>query len=122
MLIYILSIVAGFILAEPLIGKVEALKSTSEKIHAALVPFQTIIGVVEVVVGIIGLVNWLQIVWVPYFYGGFPMVILAIVMGLLLAEEQFKKFDWGAKVIASIRPYQEYVGLAGLIIGASYFF
>lgn len=122
MLINIVSLIAGFILAEPLIGKIEALKEGAQKLHTALLPYQMAIGIVEFVLGVVALLNRLQITNVGYFYSGFPTVIVALVMGLLLAEEIFRKVSWGARAIEAVKPYQEYVGLVGIVVGLRFIY
>ena len=114
------NVLCGFLLSETIIGKIEPLKEPAEKLHRALVQYETPIGVAEFVIGLVNLVNRIGFgFYVPYFTGGYPQSFAALAMGLLLADKFFMKYEWAKPAITAIQPYREYVGLAGLVIGLS---
>jgi hypothetical protein len=105
MLIQAVNVVAGFTLAIPLFGKnAPALQKWHD---AARVP----LGIVTLVVGLVNLVSRANILSIPFFNGGYPQTIAAIVAGLLLARSKL------GNRLDELEPYEAYVGIAVFALG-----
>ena len=117
MLIRITNILAGFILAEPLIGNIATFKKATIRLKTILSPFQVQLGLIELGLGLVTLFTGLTHSSGYYIYGGLPESILAILMGFLLAGEYLKRYIWARRIIAAISPYETYLGLFGMFVG-----
>ena len=112
------NILCGILLSETIIGRIEPLKKPVENLHAALLPYETSIGITEFIIGAVNLASRVSVgFYIPYFVGGYPQSFAALLMGLLLADKFFDKYHWAKPIVEAVHPYREYIGLAGLVIG-----
>ena len=121
MVIQLSNIVAGFILAAP---KLKALAGAGAKEHveaaqAKLSGFQGTIGIIELVVGVIALIERLGITYfhIPSFGSSFPQAFTAIAIGLILSANLFEKNPTMHDVITKLKAHSEWIGVAGIAVG-----
>ncbi len=115
----LLNILAGLVLSGSILQKIEALKSPMEKFHAALAPYEAMLGLTVFIFGVINLINRMGLANVLYFHGGYGQSLFAMAMGILLAGEYAKKYSWGAKAYDTLLPYREPIGFVGMLVGLS---
>ena len=119
MLILIVNIIAGFMLAAPMLKKLGGAQEI-EKAQSGLNNFRGVIGIIALVLGVIALIQRLGIVWMyTGLYDSFPQAIIAIIMGLMLAANFFQKYASVHNFIQSLEKYSEWIGVLGIIIGLS---
>ena len=117
MVIQVTNIVSGFLLSEPMIKKVIQHEGIPE-LEAKLARYSGTIGVVELILGCVALVERvLGLYLVPVLGASYPQAIPAILMGLLLASHLFDSNPTMQGYIAKIRPYSGWVGLLGIAVG-----
>lgn len=117
MILGIGNILGGLVLAEPLLANISGFKPAAERLRALSAPYRSTLGVIELVLGGATFIDRIDLVHIPILDGGFPQIVLSLAMGLLLANEVVKKYPFLKSLIESIQPYQEYIGLAGLLVG-----
>jgi hypothetical protein len=104
-------ICAGILLAISQLDRLDGKSDFFNKIASVLKPFNVIIGIITLSIGILYLVNFK---WVIFS-------IVGIVCGLLLLPQQLTKLplvgDSLAKLSRSINPYKVFVGDAAIILG-----
>ncbi|MBT8393870.1 MAG: hypothetical protein HKO81_04410 [Flavobacteriaceae bacterium] len=104
-------ICAGLLLAVTHLDIIDGESNFFNKIASKLKPFNTIIGVATLVIGILFLLKVKCVIF----------SIVGIVCGLLLLPQQLAKFpligDFLVKLSKTINPYKAIVGDAALILG-----
>lgn len=104
-------ICAGILLAITQLDRLDGKSDFFNKIASVLKPFNVIIGIITLSIGILYLVNFK---WVIFS-------IVGIACGLLLLPQQLTKLplvgDSLAKLSRSINPYKVFVGDAAIILG-----
>jgi len=121
MLPQIVNIIAGFLLAVPKIMELGVAKNAIKKIESRLRPFEGIIGWVVLILGVGMLIE--RITFMPIFYryyyisGGFAQSIPAILMGLILLADFFRKHKDLDHFIKQIEPYKIWIGFWGITAG-----
>lgn len=122
MLIVIVNIIAGFMLAAPMLKKLGG-QQQIDQAQGALNNFRGGIGIIALILGVLALLERLSLF--GYYLGlyfGFPQAIIAILMGLLLAANFFQKYPGMHKFIVSLESYSEWIGILGILIGLSALF
>lgn len=114
------NIVAGFILAAPKIKTWFKSPQAGEQVVKAetkLNNFRGTMGVIEIVLGVIVVLQSFGIGF-NYFLG-YELLqgIAAIIMGLLLSANFFEKFPAVHGFIAKIQPFSEWIGVVGIALG-----
>ena len=111
MIIELTNIVAGLILAMGILPSIPAVGDSLEKVAKWLGRFQSIIGVIAIILGIWGLL----------FYGDLLQSIVAIVAGLILAMGLLTSIpaigDDLAKVAKWLGGFQTLIGVIAIILG-----
>jgi hypothetical protein len=112
------NIISGFLLAAPTLAGFGA-KEQVEKMHNVLLPFQSTIGIIELVLGILALIERMGIVWlhIPNFGSSYPQAIPAILVGLLLSAKFFESVPSVKEQIAKLAPYGGWIGIAAFASG-----
>ncbi len=123
MIIQIANIISGFLLAAPqlktlvknkqVVGNISSVESTLSK-------WSRPIGIIELVLGVIALIERVTYATiVPFYYYGssYPQALIAILIGLLLASHLFDKNQFIREKIVLLRPYSALVGILGILIG-----
>ena len=125
MIIQATNIVAGFILAAP---KLKALvgggaKEQLEAAQTKLSGFQGTIGIVELILGVIALVERLSIAhfYIPSYGSSFPQAFAAIAIGLILSANLFEKYPSVHDFIGKLKVHSEWIGIVGIAVGAGSF-
>lgn len=120
MIIQTANIISGFMLAAPELKKIGANEQIG-KAEGFLNTWAKPIGIIELVLGIIALVERVSYSnFIPYYYNygaSYPQAIIAILMGLLLASHLFSKNQFIREKIAMLRPYSAGIGIVGILIG-----
>ncbi len=118
MILQTLNIVGGVILASDKIGEAIG-KEKVAKIETAVAPYRSKIGIVIFILGILGLIERLSIVYfgIPNFGSSFPQTISAIVIGLLLGAPFFSKFPQVQTLTTKLTPYSSWIGIAAIAVG-----
>lgn len=119
MIIQTANIISGFLLAAPELKKLGASEQIG-KAETFLSSWSKPIGVIELILGVIALVERVTYATiVPFYYYGssYPQAIIAILMGLLLASHLFEKNQFVREKIVMLRPYSAVVGIIGILIG-----
>ena len=108
MIIEIVNIVAGLILAMGILPSIPAIGESLEKVAKWLGRFQTIIGVIAIILGIL-------------YFGDLLQSIVAIVAGLILAMGLLTSIpaigDDLAKVAKWLGGFQTLIGVIAIILG-----
>ncbi len=114
------NIVGGFLLSASTL-KTFGAKEYIEKGEGFFAPFRSIIGVAILVLGVIGLIQRLGLIYIniPFFGLGasYPQALPAIAMGLLLASHLFEKFPGLHSLIEKMRPYEGWLGIYAILTG-----
>jgi hypothetical protein len=107
-IVEIMNIVAGLILAMGILPNIPAVGKSLEKVAKWLGRFQTIIGVIAIILGILYFGDWLQ-------------SIVAIVAGLILAMGILTSIPAIGKDLAKVAKwlggFQTIIGIIAIIIG-----
>ena len=108
MIIELINIVAGLILAMGILPSIPAVGKSLEKVAKWLGRFQTIIGIIAIILGIL-------------YFGDLLQSIVAIVAGLILAMGILTSIPAIGKDIAKVAKwlggFQTIIGVIALIIG-----
>ena len=106
----------GFILASPLLAKIPNVGKGLENAGKALGKSRQLFGIISLALGIINLADrfMLHIFW---FNGSFPQTIMAILIGLIMSVDKFKNSPAIRDIGNSLKNYEEYIGIAAMIIG-----
>ena len=108
MIIEIINIVAGLILAMGILPSIPAIGESLEKVAKWLGRFQTIIGVIAIILGIL-------------YFGDLLQSIVAIVAGLILAMGILTSIPAIGKDIAKVAKwlggFQTLIGVIAIILG-----
>ena len=108
MIIELTNIVAGLILAMGILPSIPAIGDSLEKVAKWLGRFQTIIGVIAIILGIL-------------YFGDLLQSIVAIVAGLILAMGLLTSIpaigDDMAKVAKWLGGFQTIIGIIAIILG-----
>ncbi|MBN1244270.1 hypothetical protein JXA31_01600 [Candidatus Bathyarchaeota archaeon] len=108
MIIEIINIVAGLILAMGILPSIPAIGESLEKVAKWLGRFQTIIGVIAIILGIL-------------YFGDLLQSIVAIVAGLILAMGILTSIPAIGKDIAKVAKwlggFQTIIGIIAIILG-----
>lgn len=117
MIIQIANIVSGFLLAAPKLKEWGA-KQQVEKAQSKLVVYSSTIGIIELVIGVIALLDRMGIIfYVPSLGASYPQAIPAILIGLILSARRFEKHPSWKNFIVKISGYQIWLGLIGILVG-----
>jgi hypothetical protein len=117
MILQILNIVGGAIVAS---GKMAELfgQERVASIKNSVAPYESRLGLVLIVIGLIGLLERLGIFNTGLRLGSsFPQVIPLIAIGLLLAAPLLEKYPSLKKVTDALQPYSPWIGLAAIACG-----
>ena len=123
MILPIANIISGFVLAAPKLKEWFGEKHI-ERAHGALNKWRTLIGVIILVLGIVGLLKraslaGLRYEWSWHYGSSYPQAIIAIIMGVLLCASLFSKWPTFHSKIVEINKYSEWIGILGILVGAS---
>jgi len=116
------NIVSGFLVAAPKLKTAVKHEGVIENINTAestLTRWSKSIGIIELVLGVLALLQRMGLVYlyIPRFGASYPQVIIAILIGLILASSLFEKNIWIKTKIELISPYTAIIGIAGILIG-----
>ena len=119
MIIQIANIVSGFVLAAPKLGELGAKERVSE-IHARLAGFAGTIGVVELVLGLLALIERMGLVSfpIPMFGASYPQALPAIAVGLILSCHLFESHKEIHDLIVRLKVYEVSLGFCAMVSGA----
>lgn len=112
------NIVSGFALAAPKLAEIGG-KEHIERAQSAMKPYLGTIGIVELVLGIVGLIDRMGIVYIPLmnFGSSYPQALPAILMGLLLGGSTLMNMDALKRFVAILEPHRITLGLIGIAVG-----
>jgi len=119
MLLQVMNIIAGFLLAAPKIMEFGA-KDIVKKAEKNLRPFEGLIGWVVLILGVVMLVQRMTLTSALYWYysgSSFTQAIPAILMGLILLGDFFKKQKGFERFIKDIEPFKIWIGFWGIAAG-----
>ena len=118
MIIQVANIVSGFALAAPKLGESIG-REHIEKAHRGLAPYLTTIGRIELVLGLIALIDRMGLVSLPFLNLGssYPQAIPAILMGLVLAGPTWMRIPTLARIVTSLEPHRAILGYIGIAVG-----
>jgi hypothetical protein len=128
-LINALVLIAGGILAAS--GLIVAKKPDAKQLIDKLVPYQAIIGVALLALGILNLLRWLGTVFsmishIPLFgISILAMIVTSILLGFLFGMPQIAKWmpgqggaeQKGMALSAKLAPFQGLLGIIGIVAG-----
>lgn len=119
MIIQITNIIAGFILSAPKLKELIGGKGAEHIVAAEtkLNAFRGTIGVIELVLGAVALIEHLGIFRDTGIGSSFPQAFAALACGALLAPHLFEKYPVIQAHVEKMKPYTVWIGLAGLVIG-----
>ena len=118
MILQLANIISGFILAAPLLATWGGRAFIDKALHA-LAPLTSAIGVVELVLGIIGLLERAGLLrfYIPHLGASYPQTIPAILVGLILCAPYFIKTSGINAIIEKMKPYREWIGVMAIVSG-----
>jgi hypothetical protein len=118
MVIQTTNIIAGFLLAAPKLKQFGAGEHV-EAMHGKLLAFSGTIGVIELVLGILALVERMGLAYfpIPMFGSSYPQAFPAIAIGLILSAHLFEKYPAIHDFIAKLKVYEVSLGILGIAIG-----
>lgn len=118
MILQLANIVCGFLLAASRLKEFGA-RETIEKLEAALSPYRARLGLAELILGILALVERLGVLHVPIpeFGSSFPQALPAIAMGLVLGADYFAKYPDIHARISQLKEHAEWIGILGIAVG-----
>jgi hypothetical protein len=112
------NLISGAILYAPLFERMGVSKKFVEDALQKVEPHRETIAKVDLVVGLISLLNRMHIIYIWFLPGGYPQSLVILGVGLTLAPELSKKFppihDF---IVRKVEPYGKYVGALGLLFG-----
>ena len=113
------NLLAGFFLAAPLIQRMGIAPKQVASAHDYLKPFSTLIGAIALIVGIFGLLNRLSLVWIWAYLGGagYLHILALLAQGLLILGDSFPNIQGLHDFHEKAKPYAEYIGTAGILLG-----
>ena len=116
--IQVANIVSGFMLAAPKLQEFGA-KEKIANIHAKLGRFTGIIGVIELILGVLALIERMGLAYfpVPDFGASYPQSLPAIAMGLILSGNIFAGFPAIQKFTSKLTKYAVPIGMTGIAVG-----
>jgi hypothetical protein len=118
MLLQIANIAGGVILSSSLIQE-KVKNQNTEKFFAQAHSYEVPIGIVLVLLGCIGLVERLGILYFGINLGSsFPQALPAILSGLLLAQSYFRRFPQLEPVLNLLRMHKNILGIVAILCGA----
>jgi hypothetical protein len=119
MILQTANIISGFILAVPKLKSHEATREHVERVATRLEPFKEKIGLVVLVLGVLGLLTRIGLIYphIPMFGASFPQSLPAIAIGLILSQSFFKKYPALDSFIMKLRPHQIAIGIVGMASG-----
>jgi len=109
MILYILLILSGLILAMELVRQAPVIGDELEKIIGGLSRFSKLIGALTLILGALTL------------FSHFVVSLVAIVVGLVLLVDHLDEVPGVGgplkKLAVTVEPFDEWIGLAGIIMG-----
>lgn len=109
MILYILLILSGLILAMELVKQAPVIGDELEKIIGGLSRFSKLIGALTLILGAITV------------FSHFVVSLVAVVVGLVLLIDHLDEVPGVGgplkKLAATVEPFDEWIGLSGIIIG-----
>jgi hypothetical protein len=118
MIIQLSNVVSGFILAAPKL-KTLAAKEHVEQAESKLNEFRGTIGLIELVIGVVALLQRMGIVYFyfPLLGSSYPQALIAIAIGLILSANFFEKWPSVHEQIDKLENYGEWIGVLGIAVG-----
>ena len=118
MIIQIFNIISGFILAAPKLKEFGA-KEHIETAERKLSPFAGTIGIIELILGLLALIERMGLAYfpIPQFGSSYPQALPAIAIGLILAASTFEKYSAVTNFIATLKEYAVWIGIMGILVG-----
>jgi hypothetical protein len=119
MIIQITNITAGFLLSAPKLKELIGGKGAEHIVVAEtkLNAFRGTIGVIELVLGVVALIDRLGILHIGNLGASFPQALAALACGALLAPHLFEKYPAVQEQVKKMEPYTVWIGLVALFIG-----
>jgi hypothetical protein len=119
MILQLTNIVSGFILSAPKLKELVGGKGAEHIVaaEAKLNTFRGTIGIIELVLGAVALVDRLGILFIGGIGASFPQAFAALACGALLAPHLLEKYPAMKSLVEKMKPYEVWIGLAALAIG-----
>jgi hypothetical protein len=119
MIIQITNIVSGFVLSAPKLKELVGGKGAEHIVAAEtkLNAFRGTIGIIELVLGAVALIERLGIFYGSGIGSSFPQAFAALACGALLAPHLFEKYPKIQAHVEKMKPYAVWIGLGALAIG-----
>jgi hypothetical protein len=118
MVIQTTNIIAGFLLAAPKLKQFGGGEHV-EVIHGKLLAFSGTIGVIELVLGVLALIERMGLAYfpIPMFGSSYPQALPAIAIGLILSAHLFEKYPAMRDFITKLKVYEVALGIMGIAVG-----
>jgi hypothetical protein len=118
MLIQTTNIIAGFLLAAPKLKELGG-REQVEAMHGKLLAFSGTIGIIELALGILALIERMGLAYfpIPMFGSSYPQALPAIAIGLILSAHLFEKYPAIRDFITKLKVYEISLGLLGVTVG-----
>ena len=111
------NLISGLLLLYPWLKRIGVHHASADTAHNKLEPYRNTLGMIDLGLGAMSLLNRMGLVYVPLLPGGYPQSLVVIGVGLTLGYHTLKNFgpvyEWGKK----LEPYQEYIGGVGVLFG-----
>lgn len=111
------NVISGFVLGAPALKRIAGLHDHVHKLHTKVEPYTYIIGGGELALGVATLLDRLRIIYFPSLGSSFPQAIIAILIGLLLLYPKLEAYPALAEFVKRFKPYEEAIGVTGIVIG-----
>lgn len=118
MVIQTTNIIAGFLLAAPKLKQFGGGEHI-EALHGKLLAFSGMIGVIELVLGVLALIERMGLAYfpIPSFGSSYPQALPAIAIGLILSAHLFEKYPIMRDFIMKLKVYEVSLGIFGIVVG-----
>jgi hypothetical protein len=118
MVIQITNIIAGFLLAAPKLKQFGGGEHI-ETVYGKLAAFSGTIGVIELVLGVLALVERMGLAYfpIPMFGSSYPQALPAIAIGLILSVHLFEKYPAMRDFITKLKVEEVSLGILGIAVG-----
>ena len=111
------NLLSGLLLIAPWLQEKGIGKKFITQARAKLDPYRNTIGMVDLGLGAVSLINRIGIVRISFMPGGYPQSLVVLGVGLTIGYKALKIFPPLFNLGKKLEPYQPYVGAVGILFG-----
>ena len=111
------NLLSGAVLVAPLLERMGVSKDKIEMARKKVDPYRNTIGMMDLSLGVISLLNRMHIIHIPFLPGGYPQSLVVIGVGLTLGYQTFRNVPRLYNFMKKVEPYEDYVGSVSILFG-----